>query len=305
MLGRCFASIVVLLLACASVHAHAWQPKTAHRGFAPSALIASRAFAIASVEYAKENLADPATTSIGRENNLRARYYDPSIGRFATMDSFRGFSMDPPSLHKYLYANADPIGNSDPSGRVATNTSEFGIAYDAGATVSLGGVVATTTRVMVGLLLAVGTAVIGGSNAQVASSSDLDRARNKLKNKVLAAAAVASLSQIIFHYTDRISAQAILYEQTIHASSEFTHPDGLLRPAGAYATWIPPWSPNYTLRSLGRELFAYPGARDLSWFVAIVKDGAWRQINAVEYVKPGIGAVPVAAVFAGPGLILP
>jgi RHS repeat-associated protein len=119
MLGRCFASIVVLLLACASVHAHAWQPKTAHRGSAPSALIASRTFAIASVEYAKKNLADPATTSIERENYLRARYYDPNVGRFATMDSFRGFSQDPVSLHKYAYGNMDPINNIDPSGHLS------------------------------------------------------------------------------------------------------------------------------------------------------------------------------------------
>lgn len=48
--------------------------------------------------------------------NLRARAYDPSTGRFATMDSFHGFSMDPPTLHKYVYANADPTNNTDPSG---------------------------------------------------------------------------------------------------------------------------------------------------------------------------------------------
>ena len=51
--------------------------------------------------------------------NLRARYYDPNIGRFATMDSFRGFSQDPVSLHKYLYANADPVNLVDPSGYLA------------------------------------------------------------------------------------------------------------------------------------------------------------------------------------------
>jgi len=48
--------------------------------------------------------------------NLRARFYDPKTGRFATMDSFAGFSMDPPSLHKCLYAHADPVNHMDPSG---------------------------------------------------------------------------------------------------------------------------------------------------------------------------------------------
>jgi RHS repeat-associated protein len=47
---------------------------------------------------------------------LRARYYRPGIGRFMSMDPFRGFDRDPTSLHKYLYAHNDPINNFDPSG---------------------------------------------------------------------------------------------------------------------------------------------------------------------------------------------
>jgi RHS repeat-associated protein len=47
---------------------------------------------------------------------LRARYMDPARGRFASMDPFAGFSSDPVSLHKYLYAHADPINSIDPSG---------------------------------------------------------------------------------------------------------------------------------------------------------------------------------------------
>ena len=48
---------------------------------------------------------------------LRARYYDPKTGRFTQMDDFGGFNEDPTSLHKYAYANANPIMNTDPSGR--------------------------------------------------------------------------------------------------------------------------------------------------------------------------------------------
>ena len=47
---------------------------------------------------------------------LRARYMDPAIGRFVTMDGFAGSIQDPYSLHKYLYANANPMTYSDPSG---------------------------------------------------------------------------------------------------------------------------------------------------------------------------------------------
>ena len=47
---------------------------------------------------------------------LRARYMNPSVGTFISMDSYSGSIDDPVSLHKYLYANADPVNNSDPSG---------------------------------------------------------------------------------------------------------------------------------------------------------------------------------------------
>ena len=47
---------------------------------------------------------------------LRARYMNPQVGRFVTMDSFAGVIRDPYSLHKYLYANANPLRYIDPSG---------------------------------------------------------------------------------------------------------------------------------------------------------------------------------------------
>lgn len=53
-----------------------------------------------------------------RSYYLRARYYDQSIGRFTNADPFDGVRNDPMSLHKYLYAHANPVMNSDPSGLV-------------------------------------------------------------------------------------------------------------------------------------------------------------------------------------------
>jgi RHS repeat-associated protein len=47
---------------------------------------------------------------------LRARYMNPDTGRFWSMDSFEGEAADPLSLHKYLYAHADPVSYVDPSG---------------------------------------------------------------------------------------------------------------------------------------------------------------------------------------------
>jgi len=47
---------------------------------------------------------------------LRARYLNPGTGRFWTRDTLAGQNDDPVSLHRYLYASANPINNSDPSG---------------------------------------------------------------------------------------------------------------------------------------------------------------------------------------------
>jgi RHS repeat-associated protein len=46
----------------------------------------------------------------------RPRFYNPAVARFTEMDSFDGDIQSPQSLHKYLYANANPIMNVDPSG---------------------------------------------------------------------------------------------------------------------------------------------------------------------------------------------
>lgn len=47
---------------------------------------------------------------------LRARHMNPETGRFWTMDTYEGVNAEPMSLHKYLYAHANPVMMSDPSG---------------------------------------------------------------------------------------------------------------------------------------------------------------------------------------------
>ena len=47
---------------------------------------------------------------------LRARYYNPSTGRFISRDSFAGKNEDPLSLNRYTYCCNNPIINVDPSG---------------------------------------------------------------------------------------------------------------------------------------------------------------------------------------------
>ncbi|MCZ8530394.1 RHS repeat-associated core domain-containing protein [Alteromonas sp. PRIM-21] len=47
---------------------------------------------------------------------LRARYYDQNVGRFTQMDEWMGKACTPITLNKYVYANADPIQYTDPTG---------------------------------------------------------------------------------------------------------------------------------------------------------------------------------------------
>jgi RHS repeat-associated protein len=60
---------------------------------------------------------------------LRARYMNPATGRFQTMDSYEGRSADPSSLHKYLYAAAEPVANIDPSGEAEFTLSGLKVAF--------------------------------------------------------------------------------------------------------------------------------------------------------------------------------
>jgi len=49
----------------------------------------------------------------------KARFYDPELGRFASEDPYLGDSLTPPSLHRYLYANANPLLYVDLTGYAA------------------------------------------------------------------------------------------------------------------------------------------------------------------------------------------
>ncbi|MFL0808843.1 MAG: putative Ig domain-containing protein [Agarilytica sp.] len=58
---------------------------------------------------------------------LRARYYSPTNARFLNMDTWAGRKNDPTTLNKYLYANANPVMNVDPSGNFSLGSLMAGV----------------------------------------------------------------------------------------------------------------------------------------------------------------------------------
>ncbi len=56
---------------------------------------------------------------------------DPATGTFTTMDTYGGSLSDPMSLHKYLFANSNPVMYSDPSGHYTLTQQETAIAIQA------------------------------------------------------------------------------------------------------------------------------------------------------------------------------
>ena len=61
--------------------------------------------------------------------SLRARTYDQTRGRFLSIDPAVGVTVDPLSFHRYLFAEGDPVGLVDPSGKATA--ADYGILLGA------------------------------------------------------------------------------------------------------------------------------------------------------------------------------
>lgn len=116
---------------------------------------------------------------------LRARYMDPSTGTFTSMDSWPGSLTDPVSLHKYLYANANPVTYTDPSGYFSLSIAE--IKHDA-AVVAIGLSLLHTLRYINAAVTARYdyTHVVSNTVAAMDSADDVNSVVENVKSRIKA-----------------------------------------------------------------------------------------------------------------------
>ena len=152
---------------------------------------------------------------------LRARYMNPSTGTFISMDSYQGSIYDPVTLHKYLYANANPVMYTDPTGYVSlgelvtcTSISEV-FRHSAGfiALSALKGAIA-------GAVIGAADSILGGNEwSQV------------WKDALLGAAGGAGIGILI----SALACLGVIYPAAITALSIFR---GIFLVSGGIATYI-------------------------------------------------------------------
>jgi len=100
---------------------------------------------------------------------LRARYYDPSLGRFVSADPYWGSLEEPASQNRYTYVHNKPLELSDPSGLCAMLTPVcLHVARNAsGAVITAGGTFAASMAADEGWLQATKKAAWAGTTSLV------------------------------------------------------------------------------------------------------------------------------------------
>jgi RHS repeat-associated protein len=103
---------------------------------------------------------------------LRARYLNPSTGRFLSRDPEAGRIKTPASLHKYLYAGGDPVNRVDPRGRLWSDYAELSsISLESAA--QIGSAALLTAKIVCGAeLIYAAAAEIAKAGAHYGFSSD-------------------------------------------------------------------------------------------------------------------------------------
>ncbi|MBQ0775888.1 MAG: RHS repeat-associated core domain-containing protein, partial [Gammaproteobacteria bacterium] len=124
---------------------------------------------------------------------LRARYYSQNSGRFTQQDTWMGRNNDPITLHKYLYANADPANGIDPSGHsglfsfstamnISARLATTAIANYPRATSLVQIAAQVATPLELAALSPVSAGLVGGGTVGLAALRHLDKAENLAKS---------------------------------------------------------------------------------------------------------------------------
>ena len=99
----------------------------------------------------------------GSDVYLRARWYQPQRGSFASVDPFAGFAETPYSLHQYAYAYSQPNLLTDPRGQSPLACLPF---FATGVGASIGGGCLVLAAVAIGAVALVGFAQMTPTPAQ-------------------------------------------------------------------------------------------------------------------------------------------
>jgi RHS repeat-associated protein len=235
----------------------------------------------------------------------RARWMDPRSGRFTGMDPFRGLIQQPMTLHRYLYAGADPVGKADPTGKLNVDLGSALAGLLGGSTLRATSVVnySATMRAVSALLVTamVGTPLLTLDPTTLPQGAKAT-ARIRLKSRIQERA--KGREPVLFHYTDELSAIEIARSGVIIASERFVQDVQYTMPSGAFATDIPPYSPTMTQRQLSALFFAGNEEMDVSSCVAFVGPDFVPLTYAPypnQWFRPAPAGTPVSITVLGHG----
>lgn len=199
------------------------------------------------------------------------------------MDSFEGNKSDPLTLHKYLYANTNPVNLNDPSGLIGGFTETLTVngplqaarAEDARAKTTLGATILPEAIKIAGLqgivvtgLLLQAAGYIGTGSSYSEEVINYRKDLEKYIGKLVSSSQEKKTPRVLFHYTTMGNARNIYLTAKINTSQRGTF--GF----GAYATDIPPYDLNFTRATLTIKLFGRNTPDNYSlteWFVAFTE----------------------------------
>ena len=199
---------------------------------------------------------------------LRARYMNPSTGTFISMDSYKGNTYDPVSLHKYLYANANPVMNSDPTGffslgELVTCTSISDVFRHSAGFIALNAL----RGAIAGAVIGAADSILGGNEWS-----------EVWKDALLGAASGAGIGVLI----SALACLGVIYPAAITALSIFR---GIFLVSGGIATYIS-YNEGNIFQAVFRGILAIFCYKNMGKTIDGIK---LYNVSHIEYVKSNIG----------------